>query len=189
MGRAWTDCEDRELLAATARGERDAFAALYRRHLASVVAVLVAETRDRELAAELTGEVFAAALLSARRYVAEHATASPWLAGIARNKARDSLRRGRAEQRARRRLGIAQDPVTDADLERVDELASLGDRMLGLLGGLPEAQRLAVQARVIEEREYAQIAATSGVSEALVRQRVRRGLARLRSRADQEDLG
>jgi RNA polymerase sigma-70 factor (ECF subfamily) len=189
MGHAWTTCEDLELLAAAARGEREAFAVFYRRHLSSVVSVLVAETHDRELAADLTGEVFAAALLAARRYVADNATASPWLAGIARNKARDSLRRGRAEQRARLRLGVARDPVTDADLERVDELASLGGQMLGLLGELPEPHRQAVQARVIEELDYSQIAATSGVSEALVRQRVRRGLSWLRARSDQEDDG
>jgi RNA polymerase sigma-70 factor (ECF subfamily) len=189
MGRAWTKSEDLELLAAAAQGEREAFAVFYRRHLPSVVSVLVAETHNRELAADLTGEVFAAALLAAGRYRPEHATAAPWLAGIARNKARDSLRRGRAEQRARRRVGVAREPVTDADLERVDQLASLGGQMLGLLDGLPEPQRLAVQARVIEELEYSQIAAASGVSEALVRQRVRRGLSWLRARSDQEDGG
>jgi len=116
--------DDAALLAASARGERAAFAAFYRRHLAGVLAVLVAETRDRELAADLTAEVFAAALLAAGRYRAEHPTALPWLCGIARHKARDSLRRGRAEERARRRLGIPREPVEDRDLERVDELVS-----------------------------------------------------------------
>jgi RNA polymerase sigma factor (sigma-70 family) len=184
----WTSAEDRELLAAAGSGERDAFAVFYRRHLPTVVAVLVAETRDRELAADLTGEVFAAALLSARRYVAEYPTAAPWLAGIARIKARDSQRRGRAEQRARRRLGVPREPVTDTDLERVDELASIGANVLGHLRDLPDAQREAVHARVIEERDYAEIAASSGVSEAVVRQRVRRGLSRLRARSEQEEI-
>lgn len=187
MSRLWASCEDEELLLAAARGEREAFAVFYRRHLPWVVGVLVVETRDRELAADLTGEVFAAALLSARRYVPEHATAAPWLAGIARNKARDSMRRGRVEQRARLRLGVPREQVTDPDLERVEELASLGGQMLGLLRDLPEAQRKAVHARVIEERDYAQIAAASGASEALVRQRVRRGLSWLRARSEQED--
>jgi len=42
---------------------------------------------------------------------------------------------------------------------------------------LPTDQRSAVLARIVEEGEYADIAVTQGVSEAVVRQRVSRGLA------------
>jgi DNA-directed RNA polymerase specialized sigma24 family protein len=80
--------DDAALLAASAVGKRDAFAVFYRRHLAGVLAVLVKETRDRELAADLAAEVFAAALLAAGRYRPEHETALPWLSAIAHHKAR-----------------------------------------------------------------------------------------------------
>ncbi len=129
MSDSWDSVDDEVLLAAAARGEREAFGVFYRRHLA----------------------------------------------------------RGRAEQRARRRLGIARDTVGDEDLERVDELVGGSGRLLGLLGDLPETQRLAVQARVIEERDYDEIASASGVSQAVVRQRVKRGLAWLRARSSKED--
>jgi RNA polymerase sigma factor (sigma-70 family) len=171
--------DDASLLAATAGGDSAAFAAFYRRHLSAVLAVLVAETDDRELAADLASEVFAAALLQARDYRPDRETALPWLSAIARNKARDSQRRGRAEQRARRRLGIPREPIEDADLERVDELIAASG-VAQLLQKLPEQQRVAVHARVVQERDYAEIAAAAGVSEQTVRQRVSRGLSWLR---------
>jgi len=175
--------DDAALLAAAAGGDRGAFSAFYRRHLPAVVGVLLRETRDRELAADLAAEVFATVLLAAGRYRAEHDSALPWLAGIARNKARESWRRGRAQDRARRRLGIPREAVTEDDLERVEELAGHDGRLLALAAALPEPQRAALHARVIDERDYAEIAREQGSSEAAVRQRVSRALAWLRTRA------
>jgi RNA polymerase sigma-70 factor (ECF subfamily) len=180
--------DDAALLAASARGERGAFGTFYRRHLGAVLAMLLAETGDRELAADLAGEVFAAALLGAGRYRADHPSALPWLAGIARHKARDSMRRGRAEERARRKLGIPREPVEDRDLERVDQLASQASDLLGLVEQLPVSQRAALQARVIEERSYPEIAAAAGTSEAAVRQQVSRALSWLRKHTKLEEL-
>ena len=52
---------------------------------------------------------------------------------------------------------------------------------------LPEDQRAAVHARVVEEQDYAAIAAASGSTEPAVRQRVSRGLSQLRSRLAREE--
>jgi RNA polymerase sigma factor (sigma-70 family) len=155
----------------------------YRRHLAAVLSLLVAQTGDRELAADLAAEVFAAALLGAGRYRADRPTALPWLCAIARHKARDSLRRGRAERRARRRLGIPFEPMHDTDLERVDEIVGQASTFEGLLEELPAGEREAVRARVIDERSYPQIAAAVGSTEQAVRRSVSRALARLRKHA------
>jgi RNA polymerase sigma-70 factor (ECF subfamily) len=100
----------------------------------------------------------------------------------------DAFRRGKVEDRARRRLGMPARELTDADLERVEELVDL-ERGLDahtLVGDLPAEQRDAVLARVVEERSYTQIAADLEVSEAVVRQRVSRGLAVLRGRLGEE---
>ncbi|HEX3874794.1 MAG TPA: sigma-70 family RNA polymerase sigma factor, partial [Solirubrobacteraceae bacterium] len=99
---------------------------------------------------------------------------------------RDSLRRGRIEDDARRRLGVEPTPLTDADLLAVDERAAAGDDALGLaLAELPEETRLALVARVVDERAYEEIAAELDCSEHVVRQRVHRGLARLRARLEE----
>ena len=58
-----------------------------------------------------------------------------------------------------------------------------------LLRDLPEDQHAAVPARVVDEHEYAEIAARQGVSEAVVRKRVSRGLAGLRRRWEEREIG
>jgi RNA polymerase sigma factor (sigma-70 family) len=161
---------DRELLQAIARRDGEAFTVFYRRHLPYVVAYLLRETGDRELTADLAAEVFAAALIGARRYRSIHESALPWLLGISRNRLGSSRRRGRVEERARRRLGYQPLEFEDPDIDRTDEL----------LASLPALERDAVRARVVEERAYASIAAELRCSELVVRKRVSRGLARLR---------
>jgi RNA polymerase sigma-70 factor, ECF subfamily len=175
--------DDAELIAASARGDADAFATLYRRHLAKVVGYALRATGDAEVAADLTGEVFAAALAGCGRYRPEHESAAPWLLGIAQNKLRESRRRGRVENETRRRLRMAALPLEDGDLERVEELAALGTLDLAaVIELLPATEREAVRARVIDERDYREIADELECSESVVRQRVSRGLARARTR-------
>jgi RNA polymerase sigma-70 factor (ECF subfamily) len=172
---------DGELLAAAARGDEDAFSVLYRRYLPLVLRWLARESGDREVAADLAAEVFAASLLHASRYRKEDGSVAAWLLGIARNKLRESRRRARVEDTARRRLGLEPIPLTDADLERVEELSSVDEEMTALLEQLPEEQRAALKGRILEERGYPELAAELQCSEMVVRQRVSRGLRALRS--------
>jgi RNA polymerase sigma factor (sigma-70 family) len=181
------EADDAELLAASTAGDREAFAAFYRRHLPAVIRFLLGTTRDRELSADLAAEVFAAAMLAAGRYRPEQSSALPWLCGIARNKVSESRRRGRAEDRARRRLGIPREPLDDEDLARVDEIAGEAPVVFELVEELPAAQRSALLARVVDERGYREIAGDVGISEAAARQRVSRALIWLRTRTGQEE--
>jgi RNA polymerase sigma-70 factor, ECF subfamily len=169
---------DEELL-----GNRDAlsFELFYGRYFNRVLAFFSCRTRDAELAADLTAETFAAALAARRRYRPHAGTADSWLFGIAYHKLADSQRRGQADDRARRRLGIERIELTDDDIARIDRIGE-PDAMTGLVGELPAEQRHAIRARVIDEREYDEIAQTLHVSEAVVRKRVSRGLATLRRR-------
>lgn len=178
--------DDDALLAAAARGDGGAFAVFYRRHLAVVLAFLIVRVGSRELAADLAAETFAGALLSCGRYEPGEQPAVAWLLGISRNKLRASARRRRIEDRARIRLGMPVLALSDDDLDRVEELASVGRQALELLERLPEAQREAVQARVLEEREYKQLAHELDCSEQVVRQRVSRGLRQLKTMMERE---
>jgi hypothetical protein len=114
---------DERLLAAIAGHDREAFGVFYGRHLPVVVGYLMRETGDPELSADLAAEVFASVLLAARRYRPEHASAVPWVVGVARNVLGTSRRRSRVEDRARRRLGLAPIELDDSDLDRVRTLA------------------------------------------------------------------
>lgn len=173
---------DAELLSAVLDGDGRSFAVFYRRHLPAVVAFLLRETGNREATADLSAEVFAAVFLVADRFRdREGGSARPWVLGIARNKLLESRRRGRVEDRARRRLAFEPETLDDDDLARVDELAASAQRpVLELVEQLPENQREAVRSRVLDEREYSEIARQLNCSELVARQRVSRGLARLR---------
>ncbi len=133
----------------------------------------------------MMAEVFALALGSSGRYRPGEAPAVAWLFGIARNVLARSRRDRAVEVRARRRLGIPRLAFSDEALERVEDL--LEAEKSGLLDGLTELspkERGAVQARVVEQRGYSEIAMSAGASEAAVRKRVSRGLARLAKLGD-----
>jgi RNA polymerase sigma factor (sigma-70 family) len=180
---------DHELLAAVPARQGEAFAVFYRRYLPGVTAYLLRETGSPDLAADLAAEVFAAVLLGARRYH-PHGTnsAAPWVFAIARNKLRESRRRGRAEDRARRRVRLERESLDDDDLERVEELAALGrGGILGMVDDLPDREQAAVRAHVLEDRTYADVARELRCSELVVRKGVSRGLARLRKRLTEQN--
>jgi RNA polymerase sigma-70 factor (ECF subfamily) len=134
-----------------------------------------------DLAADLTAEVFAAALGSLGQFRPELGSARAWLFGIARHELAQTWRRRRVEAQARKRMGMEPILLSDEDLLRIDELVSDGNS-LTLLQELPDDQRSAVVGRVLEERDYAELAVELECSKMVVRQRVSRGLRALRSR-------
>ncbi len=170
---------DEELLAAV-DGEPEAFGVFYRRHVRPLLGYLVRRAGDAELAADLCAETFAAALDGLHRFDPERGPAVAWLYGIARRLLSHAGRRGVVEDRARRRLGMAPLELTDAALERIEAAAS--EVATAALDALPADQREAVRARILDERDYADIARSTRTSEAVVRKRVSRGLAGLRAR-------
>ena len=179
---------DDQLLAAFVRGDPDAFVVFYRRHLASILAFFLRRTGDPELTADLSAEVFAAALVAARRYQSGKEPALAWLYGIAAHKLADSRRRGRVEARARQRLALEPLVIEDDDIARIDRLAATADSQASVEAAvreLPKAQRDAVLARVVEERPYTEIAERMACSKMVVRQRVSRGLRTLRTQIEE----
>jgi RNA polymerase sigma factor (sigma-70 family) len=67
-------------------------------------------------------------------------------------------------------------------LERIEELDGT---TVELLSGLPPRAREAVKARVVDERDYPDIARDLRCSEAVVRKRVSRGLKALRNQMEE----
>ncbi len=180
---------DGELLAATA-GDRRAFAVFYRRHVAAVLAYVMSRTGRPELAADICAEVFAAALETTARYDERRGAARSWLLSMASSRLVDALRRGAVEDRARARLGMPVLELTDADLDRIEELLDPRLELAGqLLVELPSEQRDAIRSRIVEERDYAEIAASVECSEHVIRKRVSRGLTALRAQFAEEAAG
>jgi RNA polymerase sigma factor (sigma-70 family) len=159
-------------------GDPEAFGVFYDRHVRDVLAYMMRRTGDPETAADLTAETFAAAIVARRRYRPGKVPANGWLFTIAQRRLVDHQRRGYAEQRLRRRLGMERRVPGEEDTAMI---RLLGDgEAVERLRTLPADQRTAVRARVVDERDYAEIAAGEGVPETAVRMRVSRGLATLR---------
>jgi RNA polymerase sigma factor (sigma-70 family) len=178
---------DEQLLADALR-DGEAFAEFYRRHAPTLLGYLTRRIGDAELAADLTAETFAAALEGLPRFRPELGEASAWLYGIARHKLARTLERGRVEDEARRKLKLPRLVVDDEAIERIEAFAaseSTGRLINELLERLPGEQQDAVTARVVHEREYAEIASTHSTSESVIRKRVSRALARLRDGLEQ----
>lgn len=178
------DESDDALLQRFAAGDAEALGVFYRRHVPAMLGFFLRRTGDRELTADLTAEVFAAALLAGERYRPGERPPLAWLYGIAAHKLVDSRRRGRIEDAARRRLALDPLVLEDEDLTRIQELGTSATTEAALhaaLDALPSDQRDAVLARIVDERDYGEIATQLRCSEMVVRKRVSRGLKTLRS--------
>jgi RNA polymerase sigma-70 factor (ECF subfamily) len=161
-------------------GDLEDFGRFYDRYARSMLGFFQRRTGDPEVAADLTAETFAAALVSRSRYQPQEAGAAAWLFSIAHRKLADYLRRGRAEARMRARLGMQPVPVEAEDVELIRWLGE--EVATQIVDELPADQRDAIRAHILEDRGYEEIATSRQVSEATVRKRVSRGLRVLRER-------
>jgi RNA polymerase sigma factor (sigma-70 family) len=173
-------CSDEELAAAAKNGDGDAFAELYRRYVVAITTYMRRRSPAPEIAFDLTAETFAAAVAGIGSFRVRRGSFRGWLFAIAANELHGAWRRGQVEDRARRKLALERVVLDDEAIARVEELVD--DEALRLaLAALPALQRAAVEARIVEEREYRDVAAQLGCSESVVRQRVSRGLKTMRS--------
>jgi RNA polymerase sigma-70 factor, ECF subfamily len=158
----------------------EAFGLFYERRVREVLGYMMRRTGDPEVAADLTAETFAAAIVARPRFRPGGAPAGAWLFTIAHRRLVDYQRRGHADERMRRRLGMERRTPGEDDTALIRLLGE--EASIGWLDELPAVQRAAIEAHVLEERPYADIAGELGTSEAAVRMRVSRGLASLRGR-------
>ncbi len=170
---------DDELLALTANTP-EAFGVFYERHVQTILNYLTRRTGDTEVGLDLTAEVFAAALAASGRFKPGKVPARGWLFGIANKKLAVSRRRQAIDRAARRKLGIRQMEFSDEALERVEDLIEAGESdYLSGMEKLSPGERMAVKARVIDERDYSDIAEAANATETTIRKRVSRGLDKL----------
>jgi RNA polymerase sigma factor (sigma-70 family) len=176
------DRRDQQRLLSVARTDAQAFAAFYRVFERPLLGFFMRATGRPELAADLTAETFACALESVQAYDPARGRPDQWLFGIARNVLGASYRRGRVESAARERLGLPRLVLDDHASDTIARLSEDEEQALVALASLPDEQRHAIDARVVHERDYEEIAVELQCSQAVVRQRVSRGLRTLRAR-------
>jgi RNA polymerase sigma factor (sigma-70 family) len=172
-----TEPTDEELLSSH---DTDDFGTFYDRHVRTLLGYFARRTGDPQVAADLTAETFASAIVAQERYVPTDAPALAWLYRIASRRLVDYQRRGAVERRMQRRLAMERPPLSEADAAMIRLLAD--DAAVSMLAQLPHDQREAVAAHVVGDVGYPELAASLSTSEAAVRQRVSRGLTTLRRR-------
>jgi len=168
------------------------FAAFYGEHAERVLVFLAKRCLDPEVAVDLMAETFAQAYAGRRRFRGtSEAEAAGWLFAIARHQLSGYFKRGRAERKAIRRVGIEVPPVGPDDLARIEELAGLGPlrgAVRAQFEQLSPNQRDALRLRLIDELPYPDVARALSISEDTARARVSRGLRRLAASLEQTAL-
>ena len=160
-----------------------AFELFYAEYGRRVLLFFARRVIDPEAAYDLTSETFAKALEHRDQFRGRTAEEEQgWLFAIARSELSRFWRRGSVEKNAIARLGIDLPGLSNAEMERIEELAGLSEmtpRLEAAMRSLPSDQREAVRLRVVDEVEYGDLATRMGVTEEVARARVSRGLRAL----------
>jgi RNA polymerase sigma-70 factor (ECF subfamily) len=165
-----------------AQREPTVFGDFYDRNREGVARYFLRLTGSPHVAAELTAETFAEALVALHRYEPARGSGATWLYTIATRQYHRYLRRGEVARRYRVRTGVATTATTVDDVERIVELVARAEDIALLRAALDELSagvRAAVELRVGYDLPYAEVAARLGCSEGSARVRVARGMRHL----------
>lgn len=173
-----------------AAGTPSAFSRVYEAKSQELLVFLLRRTFDVEVARDLTAETFAQGFEHRHRFRGRtDAEAEAWLYGIARHQLGRYIRRGVVQRKAVERLSIELAPLSDDDHQRIVDLAGLAAvrrTVADAFSNLPPGQREALRLRVIDERDYRDVATVLGVSEESARARVSRALRRIADLTDKQ---
>lgn len=173
---------DGELMSRAARGDVDAFAEIYDRHAALLLALAARMLRSRTEAQDLVHDVLIEAWQAARDYDATQASMRTWLLVRLRSRALDRLGRSARFEAIRIALQpharVSAEPGTDCSERRLAVREALAE--------LDADVRDALQLTYFEGLTSAEIAERTGVPVGTVKSRLARGLQRLQLVLDGE---
>ena len=168
--------EDR-LLVEAAQKDPSRFAELYELNFARVYAYIARRVGDRDVAQDLTSDVFHKALASIQSFEWRGVPFAGWLLRIAANMIMDRSKRSGREVSGQDDLP---EPSTQPNLEEIDQQG----RLFRLVEQLPADQRRVIGMRFAEEKSIREIATELGRSEGAVKQLQYRALQNLRARME-----
>ena len=160
-------------------GDRVAFSDLYDEYSSLVHGILISMVKPQD-AKDLVQDVFLSALRAIEGLEREDRF-GPWLATIARNRAKDAYRSRVPE------VGLeeAGDPPATGAPDRVpDGEDEEAERVLAVVRALPEAYRETLCLRLVEGLTGPEIAARTGLTHGSVRVNLHRGMKLLRERLE-----
>jgi RNA polymerase sigma-70 factor (ECF subfamily) len=159
----------------------DALEAFDRDHVDAVQAFVARRVWDPGAAADLTADIFVAAIDSAHRYEARRGPVLAWLYGVGRNVVAAELRRSSRELRTARRIE-GRRLLGESGLTRIEEqidAASYARRVYEAIGRLPERDRRLLELVAVDGLSVAEAAGALGVTSGTARVRLHRSRTRL----------
>jgi RNA polymerase sigma-70 factor (ECF subfamily) len=166
------------LVEAIARGDRNAFATLFRHFAPRLKGYLVRLGTDAGQAEELTQEAMLVVWHKAATFDPRQSSVSTWLFTIARNKRIDMLRRDKRPEIEADDPALV--PATPAQADAIYQAAEAGARLARAITELPTEQRDLLTLAFYEERTHRDIAVLRGLPLGTVKSRLRLALAHLR---------
>ena len=169
-----------DLLAASARGDERAFAALYDQTSARVYGMVLRVVRDPAQAAEVTQDVYLQVWREAARFDAEQGSLLSWLLMIAHRRAVDRVRSARSATQREERYAAGQ---ADRPFDEVSEQVHANldaQRVRSALAGLTETQQEAINLAYFAGYTHREVAALLDLPLGTAKTRIRDGLIRLR---------
>jgi len=154
----------------------DAFEAFYREHLGAVERFVARRVSDVHLAADLTADIFLAAIDAAPSFRADRGRPVAWLTGIARNVVAGELRRRQRELHAVRRISgrrLLDDDSAARIVERIDAERETR-RLYAALDRLSGRDRALMELVAVDGLPVNEAAAVLGVKPATARVRLHR---------------
>jgi RNA polymerase sigma-70 factor (ECF subfamily) len=173
------DGED-ALLLRVARGDDEAFAALYDLVAPAVHGVVLRVVRNPALAEEVTQEVLVEAWRTAPRFDPGRGSARSWLVTMARRRAVDRVRSVQSAMERDTAAGL-RDFERDVDVvAETVEVRLEQQQVRRCLGGLTDIQREAVSLAFYAGHTHREVAQLLGLPLGTIKTRLRDGLIRLR---------
>lgn len=190
---ASADPDAERVVAALDRDLDDGFAELVRTYQGLLYAVALRTTGHRADAEDLAAEALLRAYRSLADHLADHDHGTAWLRSLAprpwlltivvntrRNQVRDAARRPRTDG-----ASLPEEPVPGPSVEERAEHTEVAEQLAALLARLPETQRTAVVLRHVTDLPLTEVADVLGCPVGTAKSHVSRGLARLRTLADE----
>jgi RNA polymerase sigma-70 factor, ECF subfamily len=161
----------------------EAFEAFYRENVEGVQRFVARRVDDGERVADLTAEIFLAAITAAHTYDRRLGPPQAWLYGIARvTVAAEGRRRGRERagiERVRGSALIGEDDIAAMDA-RIDA-AARSRELYAAMGQLAEGERTVLELVVLDGLSVSEAAAVAGVRPVTARVRLHRARRKLRA--------
>jgi RNA polymerase sigma-70 factor (ECF subfamily) len=180
------ELDERTLVERAIARDKEAFGALYDRHVVRVYRHIYYMVGNPAEAEDLTGQTFLQAWEAIERYQIRGAPFSSWLLRIAHNLGVSYLRSKREKVQLPETL---QDQKSRNNPEEAVQTNLDGERVREAILGLRDEQRQVIILRFIEDLDYKEVAEIVGKSVAAVRVIQHRALNALRKQIHRQDSG